>query len=334
MKKPNMRNRHSRQYGFTLIELLVVIAIIAILIGLLLPAVQKVREMASKISCTNNLKQLGIALHSYHDTYQIFSQGGYGRVNPTPIPPLHGWGTFILPYIEQENIYKQYNWNRDWYNTTTNTSGVSNQQVVNNGIKTFVCSSTPRTQGPAAYQLKSPLNNITASSAASDYSPIVDIQQNLVNWLQSPANGFMPAAAFLNNNNRFGILNDSIPHRMAEVTDGLSNTLLVGEDAGRPQVFQFQKTLTGNSACGGWGDRQNVIALNGISLTPGVGPGFSFNGKLGVNQVNANELYSFHSGGVNVLFGDARVGFLKESINIITLCQLISFNDGQVVPDF
>ena len=323
-----------KQKGFTLIELLVVIAIIAILIGLLLPAVQKVREIASRMRCANNLKQIGLALHSYHNTYQLFPPGGNGRVNPTPLPPLHGWGTFILPFIEQENVYKLYDWNRNWYSTLNNSSGVSNQQVVNNTIKTFVCSSTPRAEGPSSYALKTPLNNITASSAPSDYSPLVDIQQNLITWLQTPANGFMPKAAFLNNTNRFGILEDSMPHRMGDVTDGLSNSLLVGEDSGRPQVFQFKKLLGGNNACAGWGDRQNVIALNGVRLTPGTPSGFSFSGPLGINQVNGNELYGFHSGGVNVLFGDARVGFLNESINIITLCQLISFNDGQVLQDF
>lgn len=327
-----MTTQKSSSKAFTLIELLVVIAIIAILIGLLLPAVQKVREAASRLKCSNNLKQIGLAIQNYHDVFQSFPPGGGGVVNPTPISPIHGWGLYILPQLEQENLFRQYDWTRNWYNTAVNTSGVSNQQVVQNKISAFQCPSTPRGGALTTYPIKAYLPAIiNASSGPSDYSPFVDIQMNLITWLQQ--NNLITAGTF-NNTNRFGVLQDSKPHRFGELIDGSSNTVMVGEDAGRPDVYQLGKKTSGVNACAGWGDRENVIALNGIRLDPTSGTGFAWNGPVCVNAVNGNEIYAFHTGGANTLFADGRVAFLTSNLKIVTLCQLISFNDGQVVGDY
>src|SRR2546423_2411815 len=152
--------RTQRSAGFTLIELLVVIAIIGVLIGLLLPAVQKVREAALRMSCTNNLKQLGIAAHNYHETYSVFmpsngippttAQGGFTspnvfsgmwldpRFNPLPWG-THGWAAYILPFVEGDNVYKQINFNFPAYTPDFEEYEAdprSNSKVTNQGAAT------------------------------------------------------------------------------------------------------------------------------------------------------------------------------------------------------
>src|SRR5438132_1344892 len=125
----------SRRRGFTLIELLVVIAIIAILIGLLVPAVQKVRQAAARIQCANNLKQIGLALHNYHD-----STGGFPPAKITA-PTVHAWTVLILPYLEQDNLFRRYRMDRDWNDAATNDAdpGGVNQTV----LKGYLCPAAP-----------------------------------------------------------------------------------------------------------------------------------------------------------------------------------------------
>jgi prepilin-type N-terminal cleavage/methylation domain-containing protein len=132
MRVPRLRT------GFTLIELLVVIAIIAILIGLLLPAVQKVREAANRMKCSNNLKQLALACHAFADANK-----GLPPAYTYLSAPSSGWGLRILPYLEQGNVYQQYDLTKSSTDQSMNASGKSNAQVICTVLPVFICPSTP-----------------------------------------------------------------------------------------------------------------------------------------------------------------------------------------------
>jgi prepilin-type N-terminal cleavage/methylation domain-containing protein/prepilin-type processing-associated H-X9-DG protein len=336
----------SRRRGFTLIELLVVIAIIAILIGLLLPAVQKVREAAARTQCQNNLKQLGLAVHGYHDANGFFPPAW--NYEP-PAPPTratgvsHAWGTFLLPYLEQDNVFRTYNFNALGYTDPNRTALLT-------PLKVFQCPSTPT--GPnRTYTFPVPNNvlpGIPAGSfqaAASDYTIVTGIR----NWntLVSPSPG-EPALADIGQ--RHGVMaafSQGLPAvgsrrlNLTTVSDGSSNTLLVTEQAGRPQVYDRQRRVRteapGITEGAGWGD-----AFNGENWPSGfvfdwplgVSPGTIPGGPCLINCTNltGRSLYSFHTGGLNAALADGSVRFLKDSTATRVVAFLITSQRGEVLP--
>ena len=304
-----MAKHRSHRPGFTLIELLVVIAIIAVLIGLLLPAVQKVREAANRMSCTNNLKQLGLGLHNYHDSQGKFPPSATSVALQPGWAPLHGWGQFLLPYIEQGNLYNLYRWDKNWNDPL-------NQPVVTTVLKVMLCPTAPNDRVDMA-----PPSTVPAGpwqSSPTDYTPTTRIAQGAINagFVSPPPNDIN------------GVMVTNQPQRMADIHDGTSNTMVLGEDDGRPQRWQVGKLVNpqvANSAAS-WADRNNLIAPTG-SLPDG-------SKRLGpcpMNCTNDNELYSFHTGGVNAVFADGSVHFVRSNITLTMLSALITRRGGEVL---
>jgi len=321
-----MLPRSPSRSGFTLIELLVVIAIIAILIGLLVPAVQKVRETANRISCSNNLKNIGLAYNNYYSTYNKFP---FSASNNAAAP--EGWGTYILPFIEQDNLFKQYNENAPFFYTNA-AAGIDNQAVVNNRIKILECPSAPPTHAytypypPPPY---SPFPFLTWSGASSDYGPIIGVNSSLASGL-----GLDPASLD-------GILQPDTNIRFGDILDGSSNTILIAEMAARPKLYQAGHQITGFftywSGAGGWGDATTgnfqlcASSADGTQSPCILGPQ-SPNG-CGINCSNDFGVYAFHTGGANVVYADGSVHFLPATLNINILVALISRAGGEVNVD-
>ncbi len=299
--------------GFTLIELLVVIAIIAILIGLLVPAVQKVREAAARIQCQNNLKQLGIACHNYHDTMGTLpaGTGPYGCC----------WGTWIviiMPYIEQDNLFKLYvNWGGNdktgpRYSSWPNTVNVTNQR-----LKVLTCpSDTPN----------SPFGNLTNHNYALNYGNTNYTQWSYLNGVRfggapfSPNFSGRPKAA-----------------KLTDITDGTSNTMLAAD------VLQGQgRDLRGFVW---WGDASGFTtylppnaAQPDVIYTPYYcnnqpQRGLPCTGTPTASNPSMYAARSRHTNGVQAVMGDGSVRFIQNSINIWTWRALSTSQGGEVIND-
>jgi prepilin-type N-terminal cleavage/methylation domain-containing protein/prepilin-type processing-associated H-X9-DG protein len=301
-----LHQRASR--AFTLIELLVVIAIVGILIALLLPAVQKVREAASRMTCSHNLKQLGLALHQYENTFGKFPPG---RVEG-PFPEAgvatavrHGWGQFLLPNLEQQTLADLYHWDLFQYDP-------ENQPVVTVQLKVMQCPSAE----PNRIETTGGYGSYGGYGACTDYAPTSDVDRVLAELgLIDPVGNYD------------GIMATNVMTRTGQISDGMSNTLLLTEDAGRPRRWRVGQAGP-DQATGGcpWSGGGNHLTLKGSTYD-----GTSRPGPCPMDCTNEGEVYSFHPGGANALFADGSVRFLKASVSIRVLAAVVTRAGGEVV---
>ena len=287
--------------GFTLIELLVVIAIIAVLLGLLLAAVQMVREAANRLDCANHLKQLGLALLAYHDTHGTFPPG---RADGPP-GSNHGWAPFILGFIDEKNLADQYHWDL-W------SADPRNQEVVAHHLKIFQCPSAPEQNRFMTVGVF--FNN--GKGACGDYAPTLGVDPVLA------ALGLIDPSE-----DDRGVLVPNQMTRLSQITDGTSNTILLTEDAGRPKLWRAgypgpDQTVEGAP----WQSPKNGIIPQGSTFDGKARPG-----PCAINCTNDREVYSFHPGGANAVFADGHVQFLRTGMSLRILAALVTRAGGEAV---
>jgi prepilin-type N-terminal cleavage/methylation domain-containing protein/prepilin-type processing-associated H-X9-DG protein len=336
-----------KRQAFTLVELLVVIAIIAILIGLLLPAVQKVRDAANRAQCQNNLRQIALGLQNYHDAKKTFPQNH--RPAGAGNSVRERWFTHILPYIEQAPLASRYDESSNWDSAT-------NLPVTSTSIKIAQCPSAPSAN---RLDVNPAIGNTFGGPglvAVTDYAGVYGVHPSFI-----AANGAAyPSIAAIQN--PFGVFTNNVsptgetaPVSITDVTDGTSSTIAVVESAGRPYLFQggvrqgldlTQHSVNG----GGWSRPGSDFWLIGFADKAGTIPGgpFTVNAANGVDTGGiypltvptgyplgtdpSGQIFGFHGSSANVAFVDGSVHLIDSSISPAVLAALVTRANNDEVP--
>jgi prepilin-type processing-associated H-X9-DG protein len=300
------------------LELLVVLAIGLVVLALVLPGVQKVREASSRARCANNLRQMAVACQNFEETYHFYPS------SIKDIGPQRSWAVQLLPWVGQGDVARRYDYTKHWCDP-------ANAEAVAVQVPLFYCPSSPSGPRTASGKAKIKVNDALGKrevtfypfrdAACSDYAVIHQIKY------EAFAGGFVDTVGV-------GLLAEDRFPRKSDVTDGLAYTLLINEDAGRPDRWvagRFEKpdVKAGDAPLA---SRDNDFSLRGFTWDP---DGQTYSNALGgpcaVNCSNIEGVYSFHPGGAQAAFGDGSVRFIRQDVSTRLFARLVTASGGEEV---